>query len=52
MQLYLPPLSRDCIKIVKRILHAFKSRVRIIKASKLIVVTNLRKLMINEIALV
>ena len=43
-------LKRDCKKIVKRILHVIESRVRVIKASKLTVVTNLRKLTINEIA--
>ena len=43
-------LKRDCKKIVKRILHVIESRVRVINASKLIVVTNLRQLIINEIA--
>ena len=34
------------------LLHVIESRVRVIKASKLIVVTNLRKLIVNEMAFV
>ena len=43
-QLFLPPLS------CKRALHDIESRFRVFNASKLIMVTNLRKLIFNEMA--